>query len=217
MSLPVTACSLINQQCWIARIFSQNVLYEVLRWYLKFDYNSLLYFRVTHHWIPSVSHRECTRGDNFCPLVHSLWEIDRIRWLTTPVPNKLLWSNLRYHLSTSYSTFWEKIRAIQHCWLISEQEVTSVENGLLTFKTETLKSQLLATQDVWGPIIPVDVPHYAHIMLNTYTCWLCYLHNWHTPACFDRPWAWISVAHGHPKNEGKDWKGMCFSGERGRN
>ena len=31
MSLPVTACSLINQQCWIARIFSQNVLYDVLR------------------------------------------------------------------------------------------------------------------------------------------------------------------------------------------
>ena len=24
------------------------------------------------------------------PLVHSLWEIDRIHWLTTPVPNKLL-------------------------------------------------------------------------------------------------------------------------------
>ena len=24
------------------------------------------------------------------PLVHSLWEIDTIRWLTTPIPNKLL-------------------------------------------------------------------------------------------------------------------------------
>ena len=41
-SADVTSCSLINQQCWIARIFSQNVLYEVLRRYLKFDYNSLL-------------------------------------------------------------------------------------------------------------------------------------------------------------------------------
>ena len=29
-------------------------------------------------------------GATFAPLVHSLWEIDRIRWLTTPVPNKLL-------------------------------------------------------------------------------------------------------------------------------
>ena len=29
--LQCTSCSLINQQCWIARIFSQNVLYEVLR------------------------------------------------------------------------------------------------------------------------------------------------------------------------------------------
>ena len=27
----VTSCSLINQHYWIARIFSQNVLYEVLR------------------------------------------------------------------------------------------------------------------------------------------------------------------------------------------
>ena len=101
---------------------------HVLRWYLKFDYSSLLCSRVTHHWILAISHRECTRGGNFCP---SLWEIDRIRWLITPVPNKLTWSNLRYHLSTSYSTFWEKIWAIQHCWLISEQEVTSAENGLV--------------------------------------------------------------------------------------
>ena len=54
----VTSCSLIDQQCWIARIFSQNVLYEVLRWYLKFDYNSLLCSRVTQHWVPSISHRE---------------------------------------------------------------------------------------------------------------------------------------------------------------
>ena len=30
-STDVTSCSLINQQCWIARIFSQNILYEVLR------------------------------------------------------------------------------------------------------------------------------------------------------------------------------------------
>ena len=30
-SADVTSCSLINQQCWIARIFSQNILYEVLR------------------------------------------------------------------------------------------------------------------------------------------------------------------------------------------
>ena len=29
-------------------------------------------------------------GQLLPPLVHSLWEIDRIRWLTTPVPNKLL-------------------------------------------------------------------------------------------------------------------------------
>ena len=28
MSLPVISCSLINQHCWIARIFSQNVLYD---------------------------------------------------------------------------------------------------------------------------------------------------------------------------------------------
>ena len=41
-SADVTSCSLINQQCWIARIFSQNALYEVLRRYLKFDHNSLL-------------------------------------------------------------------------------------------------------------------------------------------------------------------------------
>ena len=125
-SADVTSCFLINQQCWIARIFSQNIMYEILRWYLKFDYNSLLYSRVTHHWVPSISHRECTRGGQLLPppLVHSLWEIDRIRWLIPPIPNKLLWSNWRYHLSTSYSTFWEKIRAIQHCWLISEQAVT---------------------------------------------------------------------------------------------
>ena len=97
----------------------------------------------------AISHRECIGGGGqlLPPLVHSLREIDKIRWLTTPIPNKLLWSNLRYHLSTSYSTFWEKIRAIQQCWLISEQEVTSAENGLL---------QLV----VW---------HHMQEMMSTYT------------------------------------------------
>ena len=61
-SADVTSYLLINQQCWIARIFSQNILYEVLRWYLKIDYNSLLCSRVTHHWVPSISQWECTRG-----------------------------------------------------------------------------------------------------------------------------------------------------------
>ena len=80
-------------------------------------------------------------GQLLPPLVHSLWEIDRIRWLTTPIPNKLLWSCklLRYHLSTSYSTFWEIIWAIQQCWLISEQEVTSAENGLFFLPWHHLK------------------------------------------------------------------------------
>ena len=62
MSRPVTACSLINQQCWIARIFSQNVLYDVLRWYLKFDHNSLLGMGGMSQRILSISHRECTMG-----------------------------------------------------------------------------------------------------------------------------------------------------------
>ena len=30
-SANVTSCSLINQHCWIALVFSQNVLYDVLR------------------------------------------------------------------------------------------------------------------------------------------------------------------------------------------
>ena len=41
------------------------------------------------------------RGSMGCPpLVHSLWEIDRIRWLTTPVPNKLI--VIKLEISSKY-------------------------------------------------------------------------------------------------------------------
>ena len=112
-SADVTSCSLINQQCWIARIFSRNVLYDEIRWYLKSDHNSLLGTGDISQRILSISHREGTRGGNFNgrnPMVRNSGTQQAIV--------------IRYHLSTSYSTFWEKIRAIQHCWLISEQEVT---------------------------------------------------------------------------------------------
>ena len=111
----------ISQHCWIALIFSQNVLYDVLRWYFKFDHYSWLSIRVMNQWILSISHRECTRGE--APLQYILYG----KWTDLMVRN-YLWNTtsytLRHHLRTSYSTFWEKIWAIQHCWLISEQEVT---------------------------------------------------------------------------------------------
>ena len=83
MSLPVTACSIINQLCWI---FSQNVLYDVLRRYLKFDHNSLLGMGGMSQRILSISHRECTGGgggQKLPPLVHSLWEMDGTQWYVT--------------------------------------------------------------------------------------------------------------------------------------
>ena len=78
--------------------------------------DSLLGTGVVNQRILPISHRECTRGgQKLPPLVHSLWEscphslweMDGIQWCVTREHNKLLY--LRYHLSTSYSTFWEKI------------------------------------------------------------------------------------------------------------
>ena len=46
----VTSCSLINQQCWIARISPE----------CKFDHNSLLGKGGMSQRILSISHRECT-------------------------------------------------------------------------------------------------------------------------------------------------------------
>ena len=59
------------------------------------------------------------------PIKHSLWEMDKFCWLMTPVPNKLMHSNVRYHPSASYSAFSGQCKNVD----LLVHEVTSAENG----------------------------------------------------------------------------------------
>ena len=112
-SADVTSCSLINQHCWISRIFSQNVLYLD-------DISSLITIACCVAELRTIEFRpfpieNVLGGGNYSPpstfsmgnrqnsLAHNSCA-QQANVIKLEIPSKYL-----------NNTFWEKIRAIQQC------------------------------------------------------------------------------------------------------